>query len=60
MRQTPATTLSRTPNATPHRAICAHRFETAQIGKRFIPDLLVCQDCGQRVRKRVPKAEMNS
>jgi hypothetical protein len=30
-----------------HRTVCAHRFETAEIGKCFIPDLLVCQDCGQ-------------
>ena len=43
-----------------HRTVCAHRFETVQIGKRFIPNLLVCQDCGQQVRKRIPKTEMNS
>jgi hypothetical protein len=40
--------------------VCEHKFEVAKVGKRFIPGLLVCQDCGQRVRKRLPKTEMNS
>jgi hypothetical protein len=57
MRQTQATAQSRTPTPTPHRAVCAHRFEIAQIGNRFIPALLVCQDCGQRIRKKTPKPE---
>jgi hypothetical protein len=45
------------PTTISHRTVCAHRFEIAQVGKRFIPDLLICQDCGQRVRKRLPKTE---
>lgn len=60
MRQTQVTSRSRAPHLTLQRVACAHRFEVAQIGNHFIPDLWVCQNCGQCVRRRSPKSGRNA
>ena len=60
MRENHFTGRPRTQRSTLPPVICEHRFEVAQVGKRFIPDVMICRSCGQRVRRRMPKTEMSS
>ncbi len=40
--------------------LCAHRFDVAKIGQRYIPDLWMCRYCGQRVRRKSAGKQPNA
>ena len=44
--------VPRVPHSGVGRLMCEHRFEVAKMGQRYIPNLLICRQCGQKVHRK--------